>query len=115
GRANEDLFQQRLAVEQRRFAQIEAFAIAKIEGVVEHAVLPALAQIGLQIAQAGFAVIVLDHDLAVDESGAQAQRKQRLLDALEALGPIKAGAGEQLDLVAVDAGLDAIAVVLDLV
>src|SRR5258705_7051172 len=51
-RAGEHLLEQRLAVEQRRLAQIVALAMEKIEGVVAHAILPAFAQGGLQIAQA---------------------------------------------------------------
>jgi hypothetical protein len=58
---------------------------------------------------------VLDDDLAVDPGGAEPEAGQRLGDAAEAVGPVEAGAGEELDLAAIDAGLDAVAVLLDLV
>jgi hypothetical protein len=83
GRAGENLLEQRLAVQKDRLTQIKALAIEKIERVVAHAILPALAQVGLQIAQARFSGVVLDHDLAVDQAGAQAQCLERLLMLLK--------------------------------
>src|SRR5262249_41458218 len=111
----DDVRQQRLAVEQRRLGQVEPFAVEEIEDVEPDAVLPPAAQVRLQIVEARNAGSVLDHDLAVDIGGGEAEPGERLDDAREARSPVEPGAREQLDLAAVDAGADPVAVVLDLV
>src|SRR5689334_20529591 len=111
----DDLAEQGLAVDQRRLGEVEAFAVEQIEPVEAEAVLPAGAEISLQMIEARQAGGVLDDDLAVNIGRAQPEAGERGGDAAETVGPIEAGAGEELDLAAVDAGLDAIAVLLDLV
>src|SRR5215469_5380943 len=111
---SEDLPQQVLAVDQSGLAQIEAFAIKNVEDEVAKAVLPAAAEIGLQIVEARDAVRVFDHDLAVEQRRGKADLLDRRGDARKALGPIERLAGQELHLATVDARLHAIAIVLDL-
>src|SRR5215471_4175568 len=115
GQAANDIRQQRLAVEQRCPGQVEPFAVEEIEDVEPHAVLPPAAQVRLQTVEVRYAGRVLDHDLAVDIGRGEAEPGERLDDAREARGPVEPGARKQLDLAAVDAGADPVAVVLDLV
>src|SRR5262249_7540045 len=92
----------------------EAFAIEQVEDVVAQAVLAAGAEIGLQVVQAGNAGRILDDDLAVEEAGGQAETLQRRRNAAEPRGPVELLAGQQTDVMRIDPGLQAIAVILDL-
>ena len=111
----ERLLEQRLAVEQRRPGEIEAFAIEQVEGEIAEAVAAAGFQIGLEIVETGKAVLVLDDDLAVDQRRAEAELAERGGDRAEAIGPVERLAGGEPHRAPVDARLHAVAVVLDLV
>ena len=112
-RAPEQLREDLLALQQRHVAQIEAIeprqiereedqlAAAGIERVLEH--LEAAAPVGVE-----------RHHLAVDP-GVVAERAERLRDRREAIGPIVAGACEELRRVAFDACQQPVAVQLELV
>ena len=69
--AGEQLRQSLLAHHQRRRAQIVAVEMQQIEGVVDETVDAAFAQVGLQQREIRRAVLVLDHQLAVDQGGAR--------------------------------------------
>jgi hypothetical protein len=87
----------------------------QVEHVIAHAVLPAGAQVRLQPIEGRETIAFLDHDLSVEQRRADAQLLERGRDRSEALGPVEALAREQLHFAAVEARLDPIAVVLDLV
>ena len=111
----DDLLQQRLAVHQGRLGQIEPFAIQKIEQEIAIAITSVRAQVGLQQGEARDARGILDDDLAIEQRGTQPQRFQRRGDVGKPLGPIESFAREEPYVVAIDAGLRPVTVVLDLV
>src|SRR5262249_33859666 len=106
----------RLALRERRLAQVEAFGIEQIEGMKDEPLGASLAQRRLQRGEVRRARFVLHHQLAVDQRLAQRQLFEGRADRLaELVGPIETAPGEQSYLAAVDARLQAIAVELDLV
>ena len=115
GKPGDDLRQQVLAIEQCHFGEVVSLAIEKIEREVAEPVAAAGLQVRLQVAQIGNPGGVLDDDLAVDQRRAEAELGERVGDAAKPRRPVERVAGQEPDLAAVDARLDAIAVVLDLV
>ena len=81
--------QQRLAIEQRRLGEVEAFAIEKVEQEVAEAVAAARAEIRLQQGEARDAGGILDDDLAVEQRGAQPELRQRCRDGRKPRGPVE--------------------------
>ena len=69
----------------------------------------------LQAAEDGHAIVIESAELAVDVGGFDGEPLQRLHRASVAMGPIEACPSQQLGLTAVDPGMHAVAVVLDLV
>src|SRR5258708_9352464 len=111
----DDALQQPLAIDERRFGEVVALAIQQIEDVVPEALPPAGFQIRLQIVEAGNALLILDDDFAVDQGRTDPKAPDPVPDAAKTRRPVERLAGEQPRLAPVDARLDSIAVVLDLV
>ena len=115
GSTASDLRQQLLAVDEARLGEVVAVAIEEIEREIAKPVPPAGLQVRLQMVEIGDAAVVLDDDLAVDQGRAEPELGERVGDAAKARRPVEPVPCQQPHLVAVDARLDAIAVVLDLV
>ena len=112
--AGDQLLQMRLALDQRQLPQIVAVEIEQIEG--DHHDLGRLAlQLVLQHREVGGAVGGGHDDLAVDDRRAGADVPSIVGDLLEALGPVVAAPGEDLDRLVGEMDLDPVAVELDLV
>ena len=92
-----------------------AVEVEEIEDEVGEGLFGAFLKGGLQVGEAGGAVVGEDDDFAVEDGGFGGERGDLGGDGLHAVGPVEAGAGEELDLRAVFAGLDAVAVELELV
>ena len=107
--------EQGLAFDQRRSGEIVAVEVEEVEGVEDHALGPAGLQGLLQAGEDRHPGFVLDHHLAVDQRRAELQLFQSGSDAAELRRPVQTLAGEELDPVSVDTGLQAVAVELDLV
>src|SRR5207245_797118 len=69
----------------------------------------------LEVGEAGVAVGAQDYYFAVEDAAVGGKGGDLGGDGLHAVGPVEAGAGEELDFGAVFAGLDAVAVELELV
>src|SRR6266849_5840538 len=111
----DDVLQQPLAVDERRFGEVVALAVQQIEDVVPEALPPAGLQVRLQIIEAGNPLVILDDDFAVDQRRTEPKFGERVRDAAKTRSPVERLAGEQPRLASVHARLDSIAVVLDLV
>src|SRR3984893_4932475 len=111
----DNALQQILAIEQCRFGEVVSLAVQQIEYEVPKPVPTAGLQVRLQIVEAGNAPIVLDDDLAVDQRGAETKLGERICDGAKARRPVECLSGEQTGGAAVDARLNPVAVVLDLV
>jgi hypothetical protein len=108
----DQLFQMRLALDQRQFSHILAVEIEQIESDHDEPVRRA-AQFVLQHGKVGGAVCRRLDNLAVDDCAAGIDQVRVGRDLAEAPGPVIAPASEHLDGVVVDVELDAIAVELD--
>src|SRR5579872_382005 len=112
---SDQLVQKLLPADQRRFAQVESVEIETVEGVIGEPVESSLAEVGLQKRELGYAALVLDHQLAVDQRGARGQLSERFSNAVaELLRPIESAPGPEPNLVLLDMSLKPIAVELDL-
>ena len=113
--ALEEPLQRRLARHQGLAGQIAAVEIQKIEHLIDQAIAAAVLQIGLQEREARNALVVFDDQFAVEQRGFGGQCGDRSRDRLEAMRPIQVFARQQAHLAVIEPGLDAIAVVFDLV
>src|SRR6185312_4422623 len=87
----------------------------KIEYVVDEAFSLSLLERRLQRRKTGSPVFIFGDNLAVNERRARGKLGNRGRDVREFFGPVETLAGEQTHLAAVEPGLHAVAVVLDLV
>jgi hypothetical protein len=94
--------------------QILAVEVQEIEGE-EHDAVPRLVDGRAEGVEVGDAVLVLDHDLAIDQGSLTAQLAASIDHPAIWSGPIPAAAGEGSYLAAVDYDQGAVAVMLDLV
>src|SRR6266851_3347222 len=85
----DDALQQPLPIKQCRFGEVVSVAVEQIEHEVTKPVPTAGFQIRLQIVEAGKAGVVLDHDLAVDQRGAETKLGERIRDAAKARRPVE--------------------------
>ena len=114
GRCRDHLGKQPLPLLQGNAPHIAPVEIKQVKHIVHHAVVPACLEVGLEAAEAGVSMLILHHDLAVDEGCLGRQRLHRPRNGGKALCPVQPLAGEEPDLATIQPGLDAIAVVLDL-
>src|SRR5215467_11497256 len=105
----------RLALGQQQTREIAAVEMQEIEDIIDEAMAVARLERRLQTREAGATVLVLDHDLAVEQRGTRRKVGDGVGNVRKPLGPVQALAGEQLDLAAIEAGLHAVAVEFDLV
>ena len=110
----QQLGQRRLARAERRLAQVEAVEIEQVEGIEQHVAAAALQRVD-QHGEARHAGRRLHHHLAVDDRDLGRHLGQRGHDDGEALGPVEPLPAEQFYPAVLEMGLQAIAVVLDLV
>jgi hypothetical protein len=103
-----------LAFDQRQLLQVIAVEIEQVEGDQHDHVGPSL-QFVLQHREIRGAIYGRHHDFAVDDGGAGADVPGVVGDLPDALGPVVAAPGEDLDRFIGEVHLDAIAVELDLV
>src|SRR5215510_14645137 len=92
--------------------QVVAVQLDEVEGVEEYAVVSALVPDEIE---RGHAVVIAGNRVAIDDAGARAQACQRVYDQREAAGEVVARTAIEPHPLAVPAGNDAEAVVLDLV
>src|SRR5215831_9073874 len=114
-KARDNALQQIFPIEQCRFGEVVALAVKKIEHQVPEPVPPTGLQVRLQIVEVGDAGVVFDDDLAIDQRGAETKLGERISNAAKAHGPVERFSGEQTRRTAVDARLNPVAVMLDLV
>ena len=94
--AGEELGERRLAVEERRAAQVVAVEVEQVEGEVDEVVAGGLGQRVLERLEAGGAVGLQHHHLAVeDRLLARAALRGLAGHRGEAVGPVLAVAGDQ--------------------
>ncbi len=82
----------------------------EVEDEVGEGLFDAVLERGLEVGEAGGAVFGEDDYFAVEDAGLRGQGCDLGGDGLHAVGPVEAGAGEEFDVGAVFAGLDAVAV-----
>ena len=104
-----------VAIDEGHVREVVPAEIQEIKGVECHPVRPPGLKNLLQFGEAGDAGLLLDHHFPVDQRRAELQCSEGLRDRPEAVRPVQALAGQELHLAAVDPGLQAIAVKLDLV
>jgi hypothetical protein len=107
----DQLFQIRLALDQRQFSQVLAVEVEQIESDHDEPIGLA-AQFVLQHGKVGGAVDRRHDDLTIDDGAAGVDQVRVGRDLAEAPGPVIAAAGKDLDGIVVDVELDAIAVEL---
>src|SRR5262249_31385796 len=112
---SDDVLQQPLAIDERRFGEVVSLAIQHIEDVVPEAIPPADLQVRLQIVEARNTVLILDDNFAVDQGGAEPKLRDSVRGTAKTRCPVERLAREQARFAPVHARLDSIAVVLDLV
>ena len=115
GRLRNHAVQQCAARFQRRDAQVVAIEVRQVEEVVDDVLGAARIERVLQRAEVGHALRIRHHDLAVVPARRQARFTQAALQGTELGRPVVAVAGDELHVVAVDAGEHPVAVELDLV
>ena len=103
------------ALDHGQAGQIAAIEMKKIEDVVDEAFAFPLLERRLQLRKIGNSVFIFDDNLAVDQRRARGEFSNRGRDVREFFGPIETLAGEQTHFAAIEPGLDAVAVELDLV
>ena len=114
-RRSKQSLERALALHERHRAKVVAVQIRQIEGEKDQLLRPPRGQGILQGGKARDALLVLDHDLAVDQRLLAAQTLEDLGEHAVAVGPVQARSGDQPHLAAIDARDRAIAVELDLV
>src|ERR1700745_4178619 len=87
----------------------------KIKDVVDEAVAFPLLERRLQLRKIGNAIFIFDDNLAVDQRRACGEFGNRGRDVREFFGPVETFASEQTRLAAVEPGLNAVSVYLELV
>ena len=112
--AVDDLLQFGLALDQRQLPKIAAVQIEQIERD-QHDLGRLALELVLQHREIGGAVGGGHHDLAVDDGGARLDVPGVVGDLLEAVGPVVAAPGEDLDRLVGEMDLDPVAVELDFV
>ena len=113
--AGEQLVQRLLAGEERRLAEVVAVEVEEVEGEVDEVVLPVLGEGVLEGLEAGGAVRLQDHHLAVEDRLDHRELLGLAGHRGEAIGPVLAVAGDQTGLAVADLAEGAVAVVFDLV
>ena len=94
----EEVGEEGLAFEQRKVAEVVAVEVEEVEDEVGEGLLRAVLKGGLEVGEAGGAVVGEDDDFAVEDAGLSAGRSATCGgDGLHAVGPVEAGAGEELD------------------
>ena len=111
----EQALQPLLALDQRQLGRALAVQEQEIEGEEDELIGAAFIHRRLEPAEDRHAVGIERAQLAVEIGRLHLQRAKRLDRAPVAMRPVEAGAGQQLDVAAVDARMHAVAVVLDLV
>ena len=114
-RLPEQALQALLALDQRQGRGAFAIQVQQVEGEEDQLVRAAFVHRRLEPAERRRAVGIKRAKLAIEIGRLHGQRAQRLDRSPIATRPVQAGAGQQPDLAAVDAGVHAVAVVLDLV
>src|SRR6185437_7894132 len=99
---------------ERERTRVAAVEVEKIEDKVRELVLGAFLKACLEIGEASGAIGTEDDDLAVEGAGCCGEAGDLIGDGLHAVGPVEALARKELDLAAGFAGLDAVAVELEL-
>src|SRR5690606_5490355 len=115
GEARENLRQLLLAFQQWAIAQVCSIAKKQVERVIPELPEAAFLQCGLQGCEARCAGCLLDDELAVDNGRSGRNAIEGFRKGAEFLRPIETLPGQELDLVAALAHLDAITVEFDLV
>src|SRR5579871_3928200 len=115
GNPGDDALQQLFSIEQRRLGEVVSVAVKQVEHEVPEAVVTPGFQIRLQIVEAGKALFVLHDDFAVDQRRTEPKTEDCIRDAAKPRRPVERFAGEKPRLAAVEARLNPIAIVLDLV
>ncbi len=110
----DDLGERRLAIPQDRLAQIEPVEVEQIEEIEDEVPLPALQPVH-QRSEACDARLALYHDLAVEKRRGHRQMCHRFGNGRKTRLPIEALPRQQRDGPILDAQLNAIAVIFDLV
>jgi hypothetical protein len=103
-----------LARDERRLPQIEAVGIEQVEGEVNHALRAPRGEIGLQGVEVGNAPQALHDDLPVEKQLVRRQIRQGAGERGEAGRPVMPPPREEPGAAALQLGLYAVAVVLDL-
>ena len=96
-------------------AGVVAVVVEEVEDEVGERVALAFVERGLQRGEGGDAAVVEDDDFAIEREFVGGEGGDGVGDGAHAVGPVEAFAGEELDACAGLAGLDAVAVELDLV
>jgi hypothetical protein len=104
-----------LALDQMQLGSAHAIQEQQIEGKEDELIRAAFIHGGLEPTEYRHAVAVESAELAVEIGRLHLQRAKRLDRPLVAMRPIEARPSQQLDVAAIDAGVHAVAVVLDLV
>jgi glucose-6-phosphate dehydrogenase assembly protein OpcA len=91
--------------------RVVAIEFDEVESIEEYALVRALVADELE---RGNAAVIASHRFAIDDAGARAQARQRFDDQREAVGEVIAGAAVEPHALAILAGNDAEAVVLNL-
>src|SRR4029077_3213068 len=110
--AVDDLFQVRLALDQRQLPQIAAIEVEQIERD-QHDLGRSALQLVLQHREVGGAIFGGRDDLAVDDRGTGVDVPFGVGDLAETLGPVIAAPGEDLDRLVGEMDLHPVAVELD--
>jgi hypothetical protein len=103
-----------LAIEEWKPAQIVAVEMEQIEGEIGERFPGVFLKGGLQVGKAGGTVFGEDNDFAIKNRVIDGNVFYLLRDGAHTVGPVKTGAGEELDPRSVFASLNAIAVELQL-
>ncbi len=98
------------AFDEGEVAEVVAVEVEEIEDEVGEGLFGSFLKGGLEVGEAGVAFVVEDDDFAVEDGGFAGEDGDLGGDGLHAVGPVEAGAGEELDLRAGFAGLNAVAV-----
>src|SRR6516162_4766566 len=104
-----------LALEQRHAGQVTSVAMEKVEYIIDETFTLTRFERGLERRKTGKTVLVLDHDLAVDQRRARREGGDGARNVGKFFGPIETLAGEQAHAAAIQPRLHAIAVEFDFV
>src|SRR5438876_3810494 len=103
-----------LAILERRAGEVVPVEVEEVEDEIDQSPVTVALEDVLQRLKAGRAIRLDDHDLTVEQRGLRRQRRGRLRDLGETIGPVLAGAREEPHAAALDPAEDAVAVELDL-